>query len=146
MELLNTLLGFFQTGGKFMVPIALVLTLGLVIAAERWFYLSKAKIQNRAAFKKMQPMLADNQYQQLYDYVKSSSSHASRLVRSGMATMSVSRQREDILASMQEASMECVPHLMLVSKCGTDDGYWYRYQKNTWMLKIYEGECRAVID
>ena len=56
-------------------------------------------------------MLADNQYQQLYDYVKSSSSHASRLVRSGMSTMSVSQQREDILASMQEASMECVPHL-----------------------------------
>ncbi len=111
MELLNNLLGFFQTGGPFMVPIALVLTLGLVIAAERWFYLSKAKVQNRSAFKKMQPLLAENQYQQLYDYVKSSSAHASRLVRAGMATMSVSRQREDILASMQEASMECVPHL-----------------------------------
>lgn len=94
-----------------MFPIALVLTLGLVIALERWVYLSKAKLQNRAAFKKIQPLLADNKYQQLYEYVKSSSAHASKLIQSGMVTMSASRSREDILSSMQEASMECVPRL-----------------------------------
>jgi len=111
MDIFNSITGFFQTGGPFMFPIALVLTLGLVIALERWVYLSKAKLQNRSAFKKIQPLLADNQYQQLYEYVKSSSAHVSRLIQSGMVTMSTSRSREDILSSMQEASMECVPRL-----------------------------------
>ena len=111
MDILSSITGFFQTGGPFMFPIALVLTLGLVIALERWVYLSKAKLDNRQAFKKIQPLLADNQYQQLYDYVKSSSAHVSKLIQSGMATMSVSRSRDDILSSMQEASMECVPRL-----------------------------------
>ena len=94
-----------------MLPIAAVLALGLVIALERWVYLSKARIDNRTAFKKIQPLLAENQYQQLYDYVKSSKAHTSQLIQAGMAAMSVSRSREDILASMQEASMECVPRL-----------------------------------
>lgn len=111
MDIFSSITGFFQTGGPFMFPIALVLTLGLVIALERWVYLSKAKLQNRAAFKKIQPLLADNKYQQLYEYVKSSSAHASKLIQSGMVTMSASRSREDILSSMQEASMECVPRL-----------------------------------
>lgn len=111
MEIFTSIAGFFQTGGPFMLPIALVLTIGLVIAVERWVYLSKAKLDNRIAFKKIQPMLAESQYQQLYDYVKSSKAHTSRLIQAGMAAMSVSRNREDILSSMQEASMECVPRL-----------------------------------
>lgn len=111
MDFMTSISGFFQTGGPFMVPIALVLTLGLVIALERWLYLSKAKIDNRRAFKKIQPLLAENRYQDIYDYVKGSSAHAGRLVHAGMTAVSISRSREDILASMQEASMECVPRL-----------------------------------
>lgn len=111
MDIFSSIAGFFQTGGPFMFPIALVLTLGLVIALERWLYLSKSKLDNRSAFKKIQPLMADHQYQQMYEYVKSSPAHVSKLIQAGMATMSVSRSRDDILSSMQEASMECVPRL-----------------------------------
>jgi biopolymer transport protein ExbB/TolQ len=111
MDIVNALLGYFQTGGPFMIPIAIVFAVGLIISLERWLYLSKAKLDNRRAFKKIQPMLAEKQYQQLYDFVRSSSAHVSRLILSGMASLGGTNQKEDILYAMQEASMECVPRL-----------------------------------
>ena len=49
MEAYSAVLSFFQTGGLFMYPIAVVLTIGLVITLERWFFLSAAKVTNRSA-------------------------------------------------------------------------------------------------
>ena len=50
--MLDTILRFFQEGGMFMYPIAVVLVIGLAIAIERFIYLSAAKSANRNAFDK----------------------------------------------------------------------------------------------
>lgn len=111
MEIYTAIVGFFQTGGPFMYPIALVLTLGLVIATERWFFLTSARVSNKLAFDKMKPMLQQRQYDQLYNYTKSSSAPVSQLIRAGMASMSYSRRRDDMMSAMQEAALETVPRL-----------------------------------
>jgi len=111
MDMISSVASFFQTGGVFMFPIALILSLGLVIALERWLYLSKSMFENRRVFKKIQPLLAEHKYQQIVDTVKGSSAHASQLIYAGMSAMSMNRTRESILSAMQEASMECVPRL-----------------------------------
>ena len=47
MEYYNVIVRFFQTGGAFMYPIAIVLVVGVAIAIERWLVLTAAKLANR---------------------------------------------------------------------------------------------------
>lgn len=111
MDIYTTVVGFFQTGGPFMYPIALVLTVGVVIMLERWVFLTSARVSNKLAFDKMQPLLKQRQYDRLYDVAKGSSAPVSQIVAAGMASMACSQKREDILSAMQEAAMESVPRL-----------------------------------
>ncbi len=46
MEIYEVVVRFFQTGGPFMYPIAVVLVVGLSIALERWLVLTSARISN----------------------------------------------------------------------------------------------------
>ena len=50
--MLDTIVRFFQEGGPFMYPIAIVLALGLAITLERFFYLSAVRRRNRIAFER----------------------------------------------------------------------------------------------
>ena len=53
--MIETAVRFFQEGGFFMYPIAIVLIIGLIVAAERYIYLSAQKITNRRGFWKSCP-------------------------------------------------------------------------------------------
>jgi len=44
---MNTVVTFFQSGGTFMYPIAVVLVIGLALAIERWVFLTAAKSSNQ---------------------------------------------------------------------------------------------------
>jgi len=57
MGFFNTAVSFFQNGGPFMYPIALVLVFGLAVATERWLYLTRAKMTNRSTFNRLLPLL-----------------------------------------------------------------------------------------
>ena len=50
--MLDTIIRFFQEGGPFMYPIALVLALGLAITLERFIYLGAVRRRNRLAFER----------------------------------------------------------------------------------------------
>ena len=56
MEVYSFITTFFQSGGAFMYPIALVLAIGLAIAFERWLFLRKALFANRRAYSDLLPM------------------------------------------------------------------------------------------
>ena len=56
-ETYNTLVTFFQDGGIFMYPIAVVMAIGLVITAERWIYLTYERSRNIRAFDNFLPLL-----------------------------------------------------------------------------------------
>lgn len=111
MEIYSSIVGFFQTGGPFMYPIALVLTVGVVIALERWFFLTSARVSNKLAYDKMKPMLEGHKYDQLYTVAKQSSAPVSKIITAGMASMAYGRRRDDLMSAMREAAMETVPRL-----------------------------------
>ena len=50
MGLWNTIVRFFQGGGEFMFPIAVVFVVGLAIAIERYIYLTVTAGRNRRAY------------------------------------------------------------------------------------------------
>jgi len=111
MDFYNTLVSFFQDGGAFMIPIALVLVIGMAIALERWVFLGKSLLENRKAYDKILPMIRANEYDNIASYTKDNKSSLSRIVEAALDTMSSSPRREDIHFAMQEGVMETLPRL-----------------------------------
>lgn len=111
MDIYSTIVGFFQDGGAFMVPIALVLAVGLAIAFERWFFLGRSLTENRKAYDTLLPMIRRSEYDNIASYIKDNTASLSRIVEAAIDTMNVSPRREDIHFAMQEGVMETMPRL-----------------------------------
>ena len=111
MDPLNAIIAFFQTGGLFMYPIALVLVIGLVITLERWVFLTSARFTNIQACKKILPLLQHRKFDQLIKYTRSSSAPASQIITAGLEKIINSESKDDVVYAMQETVMETVPRL-----------------------------------
>ncbi len=57
MNIWDALVRFFQGGGTFMLPIAIVLVIGLSIGIERYLYMVRVSTRNRQLWKQIVPML-----------------------------------------------------------------------------------------
>ena len=62
---METMIRFFQEGGAFMYPIALVFAVGIAIAIERYIFLTRAKVLNRQAFDALLPFIQKANTQRL---------------------------------------------------------------------------------
>lgn len=111
MDPLDAIVAFFQTGGLFMYPIALVLMVGLVITLERWVFLTAARVSNMNASKKILPLLQHRKYEQLEKFSRSSSAPVCRIITAGLSRMFKTECKDDVIYAMQETVMETVPRL-----------------------------------
>ena len=57
MDMYTTTVKFFQEGGIFMYPIALVAALGAAVAIERWLHLWRTESANRRMWDEVAPFL-----------------------------------------------------------------------------------------
>lgn len=108
---MNTVISFFQNGGPFMYPIALVLVIGLALAVERWVFLTAAKGSNRKAFDRILPMLRKKDYGSVVELARTTKAPIGRIVASGVARMQQTPRRDEIEYAMEEGVMEAVPRL-----------------------------------
>ncbi len=111
MEFYNIVVRFFQEGGPFMFPIAIVLSIGLAIALERYLFLVVARSTNKKAFRQIEPMLNKANYDGILQFGKSNSAPISRIIGAGINRLSQSQRREDIEYAMEEGLMETTPRL-----------------------------------
>ena len=111
MEIYNSIVGFFQSGGLFMYPIMVVLALGLAIAIERYVYLSLARTSNRRLLKKLMPLLQEGKYRQVATDIASSKTAISHIFGYGLSRARTSRRRDDVEMAMEEGLMETLPNL-----------------------------------
>lgn len=103
---------FFQEGGFFMYPIAVILAIGLAIALERWFYLSTAKRANRAAFDKgILPILRKQDYKSALKFSNQSQTAIGAIMGAGLSRLVNGSKREDVEFAMEEGLMETLPRL-----------------------------------
>ena len=65
MDLWSVIVRFFQGGGDFMYPIAIVFVVGLSIAIERYIYLTHTAVRNRSLWNEVVPMLAQGNFRQV---------------------------------------------------------------------------------
>jgi len=112
MDSTTGLIAFFQEGGIFMYPIAIVLAIGIAIAVERWLYLANQIRVNRRDFNAMLPLLQNGKVQELANVTGVSKSAMSRIVADGVNRFaSGARQRQDIEYAMEEGLLEILPNI-----------------------------------
>ena len=111
MDIYTTVVSFFQDGGPFMYPIAIVLGIGFAIALERYFYLMNQLRINRRDFDRILPLLKQRRQRELADVTKKSSSAMARIIADGVNRRSSSRRRSDIEYAMEEGLLEILPNI-----------------------------------
>ena len=111
MNIYSSVTTFFQSGGVFMYPIALVLVIGVAIAIERFFFLKRSYFANQKAYADLLPMLRSRKIEQAMEYVNSNRSAIARILLAAVETMQTSPRRDDIQSAMQEGILETVPRL-----------------------------------
>ena len=62
MQIWSLIVRFFQGGGDFMYPIAIVFVFGLAIAIERWIYLAHTAVRNRSLWNEIVPLLSQGNF------------------------------------------------------------------------------------
>ena len=111
MDFYSTAVSFFQQGGPFMYPIAVVLAIGLAIAMERFFYLSNQIRVNRRDFDLILPLLKQRRVREIGELTRKSKSAMCRIVADGLNRLSASKARSDIEYAMEEGLMEVLPNI-----------------------------------
>ncbi len=111
MDLFYSMVGFFSSGGVFMYPILVVFAVGAAIAVERYITLAKVTQKNQVVWKKVQPLLADGEFDQAREMTGSDESTISQVLNMGLSLQGAVRRREDIEIAMEESMMEIVPRL-----------------------------------
>lgn len=112
MDILDSILRFFQNGGVFMYPILIVLALGLAITIERMIYLRRAHSETRILWSRMLPLVNQGQYEEAEKMASSSSTAIGRVLGYGIArSRNASATRADVELAMEESLMEAAPQL-----------------------------------
>lgn len=111
MEITQTIIRFFQEGGLFMYPIALVMAVGLAIAIERWLTISRAASLNRKAGKVVDAALKQGDLQAIVSAAASAKAPLLRVLGAGLARLDQAQRREDVEYAMEEGVMEVMIRL-----------------------------------
>ena len=109
--MIETTIRFFQEGGFFMYPISIVLVVGLIIAIERYVYLSSAKRSNRNDFNKLHGLISGKDLKGALKYSTNSGSAMSMMIGSGLQRLARKQPREEIEYAMEEGLLETMPRL-----------------------------------
>jgi len=111
MSTFDIIITFFQKGGIFMYPILIVLALGIVIALERYIYLTIAKTGNRKLWKVIIPMVKTGRFDQANEIINKSHAAICRILSYGMDRIKIARRRDDLETALEEGLMEVIPKL-----------------------------------
>jgi biopolymer transport protein ExbB len=111
MEVMYTIIRFFQAGGLLMFPILVVAAVGAAIAVERYLTLSVVQAKNRNVWRQIQPLLVEGDFDKARELTSKDESAMSRLLSIGLARQGAVRRREDIEIAMDESMVEITPQL-----------------------------------
>ena len=111
MNFFTTVARFFQDGGHFMYPIAIVAVLGVAIAIERYVYLTVVRARNRSLWQEIEPMLGQGNFKQAAQVASQSGSAIGQILSYGLARVQGARRREDVEKAMEESLMGILPKL-----------------------------------
>jgi biopolymer transport protein ExbB len=94
-----------------MYPILIVFAIGIAIAVERYVTLTLVRRKNEGMWIKLQPALANGDFERAREMTSKDDSTVSRLLGMGLARQGAVKRREDIEIAMEESMMEIIPQL-----------------------------------
>ncbi|MGH8516383.1 MAG: MotA/TolQ/ExbB proton channel family protein [Panacagrimonas sp.] len=109
MDLLSAIVTFFQKGGLFMYPIAIVLVLALAITLERWIFLRRTEKENKKLWNEVQPLLTRGELEGAERLVRDSDTAIGRILSNGIAQSRVENKRSEVEIATEEGLMEVLP-------------------------------------
>jgi len=109
--MIETIIRFFQEGGFFMYPISVILVIGLIIAIERYVYLTMAKRSNREDFTKLHRMISGKDLKTAMKFASQSKSAMANMIGAGLVRLGRRQPREEIEYAMEEGLLETMPRL-----------------------------------
>ena len=109
---MQSIVRFFQGGGEFMFPIALVGGAGPG-DRDRALHLSldRRVVRNRSLWNDLSPLLAQGDFKRAVAITSKSSAAIGTILNYGLARIQSARRRDDIEKAMEESLMEIVPRL-----------------------------------
>ena len=111
MDIFYSIVSFFMKGGVFMFPILIVAAVGTAIAIERYVTLTRMRASNRAAWSRVEPVLASGDFEKAREITENDTTAVSRLLSMGLALQGAVRRRDDVEKAMEESMMEIIPKL-----------------------------------
>lgn len=111
MDVIYSMIAFFQKGGMFMYPILLVFAVGMAIAVERWIQLNRIHSANQKMWGSLHPVLVEGEFEQAREMVNEDKSTIAQMLSMGLARQGAVRRRDDIEIAMEESMMEIIPQL-----------------------------------
>lgn len=106
MDFLNPIVKFFQAGGFWMYPIAVLLLLGVAIAVERWRFLARSFRENAQLWSSLVPLINQKEFERAEKLAQESPSAMGKVVAYAFAHSRNSRRRTDVEMAIEESLME----------------------------------------
>ncbi len=111
MGIIDSIVGFFISGGFWMYPILLAGSVGFAIGIERYLKLSRVERANRKVWDQLHPVMVNGDFDSAREMVAGNESTVSRLLEVGLERQGTVRRRDDIEIAMEEGMMEIIPQL-----------------------------------
>lgn len=111
MDSFGAILQFFQAGGAFMYPIAVVLVLTVSITLERYVFLRRVERENRTLWALVQPAIVSGDLAAAENLVKDSETAIGRILNNGLAQAKTDPRRSELEIATEEGMMEIMPAL-----------------------------------
>ena len=108
---MNAVINFFKEGGFFLYPLALIFVVGVAIAVERFFYLTRETARNRGLWDALVPALAAGNLKQVIALTQNSNASIAAILHYGVARIGTARRRDDIEKAMDESLLEVIPRI-----------------------------------
>jgi biopolymer transport protein ExbB len=111
MNSINLFVNFFKDGGVFLYPLALIFVVGVAIAVERYVFLTRETVRNRALWDELVPALSSGNFKQVVSLTQNSQASIATILNYGVARVATARRRDDIEKAMDESLLEVIPRI-----------------------------------
>ena len=109
MEAFSAFVVFFNNGGHFMYPIALVFAFALAISIERFLFLTKSLSENRRFWEKIWPKLSAGELAEVEGLIRNSKVAVAHILSCGLEQAQIDSRRSDVEIATEDGLMALLP-------------------------------------
>lgn len=108
---MDSVVRFFQEGGVFMFPIAVVLAIGLAVFVERLLFLLSAQSKNKTSFTSLFSLLNKGELGQALKSSNEDKSGVGKMISAGLKQLQLKGDRTSIEYAIEESLLDTTPLL-----------------------------------